>query len=82
MTDSITTGEAFIADCVLQKHIKDPQNAQRFWQFAYNELHTANPALAEKIAGTNADPFYVEDKDRWNDPRAAAFVNAVIEQWT
>lgn len=33
----------------------------RVGQCAFNALLTCYPALAEKVRGTDADPFYVED---------------------
>ena len=53
-------------------------NRWRYGQAMFNNLVIVRPDLAEKVRGTDADPFYVE---RLNDPRWDRFVEIVEAEW-
>jgi hypothetical protein len=46
----------------------------RMGQFFYNSLHDVRPDLAERVAGTDDDPFYL-------DSRLPEFCGAIAWWW-
>jgi len=59
---------------VMKLAIKYPE--QRLGQRYYNVLYTMRPDLAEKIKGTDTDPFYASKPD---DERIKRFIEFVVE---
>lgn len=47
---------------------------ERYGQACFNALHNIDPALADRIRDTDADPFYDNDN-------ATAFWFFVVEAW-
>jgi hypothetical protein len=58
----------FLIDMAVAK-VNNPD--WRLGQAAFNAFHRAYPALADKIRGTAADPFYA---DKMDDPRLQRFM--------
>lgn len=50
----------------------------RIGQLMFNELAYVKPRLAEKIRGTEVDPFYAEDM---SDEHLQAFCEFINEHW-
>lgn len=53
---------------------------ERYGQAIFNLLCEVNPKLAEKVRGTNMDPFYVTDYS--NDERFQRFITFVEQNWS
>ncbi len=59
---------------------------ERYGQAMFNHLHEVQPELAEKVRGTEMDPFYcssgsVKDLIRPNDSRWDRFVQFIETNW-
>lgn len=50
----------------------------RYGQAAFNMLHEKRPDIADKIVGTDADPFYIKSTD---DKRWLKFCEFVRDNW-
>ena len=66
------TIERFMSDI---KIIYQENSAWRCGQVLFNYLYTVNPDLADKIRGTELDPFY-------NDARIRDCINFLKSEWT
>ena len=63
----------FYFDAITRARVKK----ERYGQAMFNHLFMVKPELAEKVRGTDMDPFYVETLDsRWE-----RFVAFIEKEW-
>lgn len=58
--------------------IRSQKTRERYGQAMFNHLLSVRPELAEKVRGTEKDPFYVS---QLADPRWDKFVSFIEAEW-